>query len=46
MTGTELEWSPVAMSEDFQPKYVGMVAGIIGLVILVLGFVGLYFNLS
>ena len=34
------------MSEDFQPKYVGQVAGMIGLVILLLGLVGLYFNLS
>ncbi len=34
------------MSEDFQPKYVGQVAGVIGLVILVLGFVGLALNLS
>ena len=33
------------MAEDFDPKYVGLVATIIGSVVLVLGLVGVYFNL-
>ena len=34
------------MSEDYQLKYVGLVATLIGAVVLLLGFVGLYLNLS
>ena len=34
------------MSDDFQLKYVGLVAGIIGGVVLVLGLIGLFINLS
>ena len=33
------------MAEDFEQKYVGLVATIIGSVVLVLGLVGVYFNL-
>ena len=33
------------MAEDFNPKYVGLVATIIGAVVLLLGFAGLYYNL-
>ena len=33
------------MAEDFSKKYVGLVASIIGAVVLLLGLVGLYFNL-
>ena len=40
------ERGPVAMSEDYQLKYVGLVATLIGAVVLLLGFVGLYLNLS
>ncbi len=34
------------MAEDYQQKYVGMVALVIGGVILFLGFVGIIVNLS
>ncbi len=43
---SESKREPVVMSDDFQLKYVGVVAGIIGGVVLVLGFIGLYLNLS
>ena len=33
------------MAEAFEHKYVGLVAAVIGLVILVLGFAGLFMNL-
>jgi hypothetical protein len=33
------------MSDDFQLKYVGMVAGVIGGVVLLLGLVGLITNI-
>ena len=34
------------MADDFQLKYVVMVAGVIGAVVLLLGLVGLIANLS
>ena len=42
---TEFEWSALAMSHDFEQKYVGLVAAIIGAVVILLGFVGIYINL-
>lgn len=33
------------MAHDFEQKNVGMVAAIIGTVVVVLGFVGIYINL-
>ena len=33
------------MAKDFEQKYVGMVAAIIGIVIVLLGFAGIYMNL-
>ena len=33
------------MAKDFELKYVGMVAAIIGVVVAVIGFVGIYVNL-
>ena len=33
------------MSKDFELKYVGMVAAIIGIVVALLGFVGIFINL-
>ena len=44
--GTEIEWDPVVMAEDFEHKNVALVAVIIGAVILLLGFTGLVINLS
>ena len=50
-TETELERGPGVMAEDiehkeeFEHKYVGLVAAIIGIVVLLLGFGGLYVNL-
>ncbi len=43
---TENEWVAVAMAEDFQQKNVVLVAGIIGAVVLVLGFGGIVFLLQ
>ncbi len=43
---TEHGRGPVAMSDEFQPKYVAMVAGVIGAVVLFLGLVGLIANIS
>ena len=43
---TEHERGPVVMAEDYQQKYVGMVAAVIGGVVLFLGLVGLIVNLS
>jgi hypothetical protein len=37
---------PVVMAEDYQQKYVGMVAAVIGGVVLFLGLVGIIVNLS
>ena len=34
------------MAENFRLKHVGTVAGIIGFIVLVLGFTGLYLNLQ
>ena len=45
-TETEYERGPLVMSEDYQLKYVGIVATIIGAAVLLLGFVGLIVNLS
>ena len=42
---TKYEWGLVKMAEGFEHKYVGLVAGIIGLVVLVLGFAGILMNL-
>ena len=42
---SEYEWSPTEMAEEFEHKYVGLVASIIGLVVVLLGFVGIYMNL-
>ena len=42
---TEYEWGLVKMAEGFEHKKVGLVAGIIGLVVLVLGFAGILMNL-
>ena len=39
---TEYEWVPLVMAEDFHQKYVGIVAGIIGIVVLLLGLGGIY----
>ena len=33
------------MAKDFELKYVGMVAAIIGVVVVLIGFVGIYVNL-
>lgn len=43
---TEIEWGSVAMAHDFEQKNVGLVASIIGAVVLLLGIGGLLFNLS
>ncbi len=43
---SEYEWVPIVMAEDFEPKYVGLVAAIIGIVVLLLGFAGVVVNLS
>ncbi len=42
---TKYEWGPAEMAEEFEHKYVGLVATIIGLVVVLLGFVGIYMNL-
>ena len=42
---TKFEWGLAEMAEAFEHKYVGLVAGIIGLVVLVLGFAGVLINL-
>ncbi len=44
-TETEFERGPGVMAEEFEHKYVGLVASIIGLVVVVLGFAGLFINL-
>ena len=44
-TETEYEWVPVVMAKDFDLKYVGIVAAIIGAVVFLLGLVGLFVNL-
>ncbi len=43
---TEHERGRVAMADDYQLKYVVMVAGAIGAVVLFLGLVGLIANIS
>lgn len=43
---TEFEWSSLAMSHDFEQKYVGLVATIIGGAVLLLGLGGILYNLS
>ncbi len=43
---TEFEWGSSVMAHDFEQKYVGLVASIIGAVVLVLGLAGIIFNLS
>ncbi len=42
---TEYEWGLAEMAEAFEHKNVGLVAGIIGCVVLVLGFAGILMNL-
>ncbi len=44
--GTEFGWGSSVMAHDFEQKYVGMVATIIGAVVLVLGIGGIILNLS
>ncbi len=44
--GTEFGWGSSVMAHDFEQKYVGLVASIIGAVVLVLGLAGIIFNLS
>ena len=44
-TETEFERDPGVMAEKFEHKYVAMVASIIGIVILLLGFAGILVNL-
>ncbi len=43
---TEHKRGPVVMADDYQLKYVAMVAGAIGAVVLLLGLVGLIANIS
>ncbi len=43
---TEFEWDSLAMSHDFEHKYVGLVATIIGGAVLLLGIGGILYNLS
>ncbi len=43
---TEHERGPVVMADDYQLKYVAMVAGAIGAAVLFLGLVGLIANIS
>lgn len=43
---TKFEWGSLKMAHDFEQKYVGLVATIIGAVVLLLGIGGLLFNLS
>ena len=43
---TEHERDPVVMADDYQLKYVAMVAGAIGAAVLLLGLVGLIANIS
>jgi hypothetical protein len=35
-----------AMAKDFEQKYVGRVAGIIGIIVFSLGFLGIIYNLQ
>ncbi len=44
-TETEQKGVPVVMAEDFQLKHVGTVAGIIGIIVLLLGLGGIFMNL-
>ncbi len=50
-TETEFERGPGVMAgefehkEEFEHKYVGLVASIIGMVVVLLGFAGLFVNL-
>ncbi len=43
---TGFERGRIVTTNDFELKYVAIVASIIGAVILILGFVGLFINLS
>jgi hypothetical protein len=36
----------VVMAKDFEQKYVGKVAGIIGIIVFSLGFLGIIYNLQ
>ena len=42
---SENEWAPLVMAEDYQLKHVGTVAGVIGVVVLLLGLAGLLLTL-
>ncbi len=50
-TETEIEWGPGVMAgefehkEEFEHKYVGLVASIIGMVVVLLGLGGVFVNL-
>ena len=44
-TEPEQKGVPVVMAEDFQLKHVGAVAGIIGIIVLLLGLGGIIYNL-
>ncbi len=41
----EFEWGSLVMAHDFEQKYVGLVASIIGGTILLLGIGGILFNI-
>ncbi len=43
---SERAWGAVVMAEDFEQKYVALVALIIGAVVLLLGIGGMLFSLS
>ena len=45
MTATEYDWVPAAMAKDFDPKYVAIVAGIIFVIVLLLGLLGIVLTL-
>ena len=42
---TEFEWGSRVMAHDFEQKYVGLVASIIGGTILLLGIGGILYNI-
>ncbi len=43
---SEHAWGAVVMAEDFEQKYVAIVAGIIGGAILLLGLIGILWSLG
>ena len=44
-SATKYEWGLAEMAKAFEHKNVGLVAGIIGIVVLVLGLLGVIYNL-